>query len=350
MDQLLQNETMRLARSWTRHEAAWLRDYLVAEVEDPRINLQSIFTRHFILWATVGDAYSSLMEEEYRFSAVMNWLLHAAKTSDDTGLAALLHALRQGADNAEGTPIPAFVLNSFRRLPAKCLEAEIPNYVEWFLETRMDQGKIIPPLRAFDVMANLWQEVLGARPATSPLPRLLEPACGSANDYRFLVRYGLDRLVDYAGFDLCPANIENARALFPDARFSEGNVFEIQAETGAFDLCVVHDLLEHLSPEGLAAAVAELTRVTRRKLCVHFFQMAEIPEHIIRPVEDYHWNTLSLERMRTLFAGHGFEGQILSAEGFLRHKTGCAATHNPNAYTFLLEPRRDASERLDSSP
>lgn len=119
MDEHLRNETEKLARSWTRHEPTWLQDYLVAGTEDPRINLQSIFTRHFILWATAGDTYSALMDEEYRFSAVMNWLIETSKKAgDDSEIAAILHALRRGADNSEGVPIPAFVLNAFRRLPA----------------------------------------------------------------------------------------------------------------------------------------------------------------------------------------------------------------------------------------
>ena len=56
----------------------------------------------------------------------------------------------------------------------------------------------------------------------------------------------------------------------------------------------------------------------------------------VRPVEDYHWNTLSVERMRELFAQHGFEGQVVHIGSFLRWATGCDQTHNPNAYTFLL--------------
>jgi len=57
-----------------RHDAAWLEDYLVASVEDPRLNLQSILTRHFLVTALTGDRFVALMEQEYRFAAAMNWL------------------------------------------------------------------------------------------------------------------------------------------------------------------------------------------------------------------------------------------------------------------------------------
>jgi SAM-dependent methyltransferase len=164
----------------------------------------------------------------------------------------------------------------------------------------------------------------------------LEPACGSANDYRFLHHYGLARLVCYCGFDLCEKNIDNARELFPETCFQTGNVFEISAPSKSFDFCVVHDLFEHLSLGGLEQAVREICRVTRLGMCLGFFQMDEIPEHIVRPHEDYFWNLLSLSRMKSLFTSHGFASQAIHVGSFLSHHTGSQNTHNPNAYTLIL--------------
>ena len=164
---------------------------------------------------------------------------------------------------------------------------------------------------------------------------MLELACSSANDYRFLEAYGLARLIDYSGFDLCEKNVANARAMFPGVRFRIGNVFEIAAPNRSFDLCFAHDLLEHLSPAGLECAIQELCRVTRHGICVGFFQMDELPEHIVRVVDDYHVNTLSLARTETLFAQHGFAAQALHIGSYLRWRVGCRESHNPNAYTFL---------------
>ena len=67
-----------------------------------------------------------------------------------------------------------------------------------------------------------------------------------------------------------------------------------------------------------------------------FFSLDEIPDHILRPVEEYHWNTLSLKRMKQLFADHGFRGQVIHIGTFLRQRIGCDLTHNPNAHTFIL--------------
>jgi SAM-dependent methyltransferase len=178
-----------------------------------------------------------------------------------------------------------------------------------------------------------------ARPSlreAAPSPTVLEAACGSANDYRRLDSCGIAPLIDYSGFDLCEKNIANARALFPKARFQTGNVFSIDAVEKSFDLLFLHDLLEHLSVQGIEVAVREVCRVTRQAMCVGFFQMHEFPEHRVRPFEDYHWNTLSMERMRNLFRQQGFEAQVIHVSTFLRQQWGCDYTHNPNAYTFIL--------------
>ena len=144
--------------------------------------------------------------------------------------------------------------------------------------------------------------------------------------------------MSYTGFDLCAKNIENACAHFPDVAFAVGNVFEIAAPDKAYDLCFVHDLFEHLSLEGMQAAVKEVCRVTRQGLCVSFFNMDEIRDHQVRPVDDYHWNLLSMARMRELFAACGFAARVVHIGTFLRQQVGCEQTHNPNAYTFLLRP------------
>jgi hypothetical protein len=55
-------------------------------------------------------------------------------------------------------------------------------------------------------------------------------------------------------------------------------------------------------------------------------------------VDDYHWNRLSMGRMKELFAACGFEARVVHIGAFLRRQIGCEQTHNPNAYTFLLHP------------
>jgi SAM-dependent methyltransferase len=362
MEVSLQQESEKLARSWLRHEPAWLRDYLVAGVEDPRFNLQSIFSRHFLLRRVIDDRAGALMTEECRFSAVMNWLVAlSARSTEPEELEAVLYALRRCADSAEGVEIPPFVSQAFAALPVSLGSLTVPNYIESFLSrTRPGAPASLPapstqpgtggrgagtpggpwppgaPDPSLDTFQHLWRTVLS--PLLAPASRLsvLEPACGSANDYRFLHAYGIARLFDYTGFDLCAANVENALALFPGARFSTLNVFQIDFPDLSFDVCFVHDLFEHLSLAGMETAVREICRVTRSGLCLGFFQMDEVREHVVRPVDDYHCNLLSMARMKALFAEQGFETQVVHIATFLRRRFGCDQTHNPNAYTFFL--------------
>jgi SAM-dependent methyltransferase len=278
------------------------------------------------------------MREDYRFAAVMNELIPLLRSLHHREEAELvLYALNRGSDNAEGISIPHVVLQEFAGLPTQADGLAVPNYIRTLLETvQFENGEVRFGETALETFARLWKEGLAGEMRPAEPQTVLEPACGSANDYRFLGSYGLADIINYAGFDLCPKNIENARVMFPQIRFQIGNVFEIPGADLAYDLCFVHDLLEHLSPEGLERAVQELCRVTRRALCVHFFSMDEIPAHIIRPVEDYHWNVLSMGLVKQLFADQGFDGQIVHVASFLRKELRAEQTHNPNSYSFIL--------------
>src|SRR5437879_6350055 len=113
----LRQESEKLVRCWMQHEANWLGHYLVAGVEDPRRNVQSILSRHFLVRALFGDRFDALMIQEILFAAVMNWLLGlSTQATGAEDLEAVLHALKRRADNAEGIPIPHFVLQAFATL------------------------------------------------------------------------------------------------------------------------------------------------------------------------------------------------------------------------------------------
>ena len=166
---------------------------------------------------------------------------------------------------------------------------------------------------------------------------MIEPACGSANDYRFLQTFGLAPLLRYSGFDICETNIANAKAMFPDAHFLVGNAFNIESPDNAFEYCIVHDLFEHLSIEGMQRALSEISRVTRRGIAIGLFNAHESVDHIVRPTDEYHWNTLSIPRLRELLATRGFQTQVIHIETFLKWRFGCDRTHNKSAYTVFAE-------------
>jgi SAM-dependent methyltransferase len=330
MREELERETDRLRRSWAGHDPQWLASYLVHGVEDPRVNAQSILTRHFLVTQHFGNEFAGLSMEEQRFGAVMRWWNGLNVVDDDQETRESIgHALQVGSDNAEGLPIPPWVLRAFKSLPVMADRIQVPNYVEQLCARNGGEESVR------DTFSSLWRDALCARDAG--MLRVLEPACGSANDCRFMKRYGMSRFVDYTGVDLNGDNVANARRLAEWGRFEVGNVFELEYGDRTFDAVYMQDLLEHLSLTGMEEAIAEMCRVTRRALAVGFFSMHEGEQDIVRAVEDYHCNTLSLRRTRSRFERHGFRSRVIHLDSLLHWELGCAPYHNPHAYTFLLE-------------
>jgi ubiquinone/menaquinone biosynthesis C-methylase UbiE len=329
LDDRFKLETEHLTKSWMRYDGATLRDYLVRDVEDPRINIQSILTRHFLIERLFGERFDDLMEQELRFGLVMNWLLNLRKKLVKAGqLYAVLDSLLAGEDEAEGLEIPFYISDTFAALA-------VPNYIcDLLCWAPVETTEVPVPEYLISTFQAIWREVL-----VDELPQnisILEPACGSANDYRFIDAFGIARLIDYTGFDLCEKNIRNAKQMFPDACFEVSNVLEIGAEDGAFEYCFVQDLFEHLSVEAMEAAIAEICRVTRKDICAGFFNMHDGERHIVRAVGDYHWNKLSMAETKAIFERHASTVQVFHIDKFLRSKFRCGDAHNKGAYTLIV--------------
>lgn len=344
MEQRFERETADLLRSWGKHDREVLRDYLVRDVEDPRINLQSVLTRHFLMERLWPGLFGQLKEHEIRFAVAANWLLGIRKNA---ALAArhddILRALLAGPrEKPEGVEIPGWVRGIFESLPAEADGMEVPDYISDVLVRAPPGRQDEPPLpdHAASTFLGLFRQALAGAPAPQERPTVVEPACGSANDYRYLDAFGLAAHIDYSGLDLCEKNIANAREMFPAVDFRAGNVLAIEADERTFEICFVHDLFEHLSVEALARAVAEVGRVTDRSFLAHFFQMHEEPQHLVRTREDYHWNRLSLEKVVALFDAAGFElVRAISIAELAACRFQDATTHNEHAWTLHLERR-----------
>lgn len=329
MEERFELETDRLKRSWLQYDRATLRNYLVEDVEDPRINVQSILTRHFLIKHLFGGQFEYLMEQELRFGLVMNWLLKLLKKSVRAGqLQAVLGTLLAEEDNAEGLEIPSYISDTFAAL-------RLPNYICDLLNwTPVETTESPIPEYLMSTFQAIWHEVLaGEQPQHISV---LEPACGSANDYRFIEAFGVARLIDYMGFDLCEKNIRNAKQMFPKVCFKVDNALEIDAENDTFDYCFVHDLFEHLSIESMEVAISEICRVTRQDLCIGFFNMHDGDQHIVKVIGNYHWNKLSMGKTKAIFERHASVEQVIHIDKFLASKFGCSDTHNKDAYIFVI--------------
>lgn len=327
MEERFKLETEGLVRSWSQYDRDTLRDYLVRDVEDPRINVQSILTRHFLIERLFGEQFADLMEHELRFGLVTNWLLKLLKKSVSASqLQAVLDGLLAGED--EATKVPRYISETFATLA-------LPNYICDLLNWAPVETTGVPiPEYLVSTFQTIWREVLEGEQAQRI--SVLEPACGSANDYRFIDAYGIARLLDYTGFDLCEKNVFNAKQMFPEARFKVDNALEISEEDKAFDYCFVHDLFEHLSIEAMEVAISEICRVTRQGLCIGFFNMHDGDEHIVRSIDDYHWNKLSVTKMKTIFERHASVVEVIHIGTFLLSQFGCGDAHNKGAYTFII--------------
>jgi len=322
-------ETEGLIRSWMRYEQKTLRDYLVQDVEDPCINIQSILTRHFLIERLFGQRFATVMEQELRFGLVVNWLLKLLETSNHAGqLHAVLDALLEGRNNTEDVAIPQYVSETFSTLT-------LPNYIcDLFTWAPVETTDAPIPEYLMETFQKIWCEMLDSewhRPIS-----VLEPACGSANDYCFIDAFGIGRFLDYTGFDLCEKNILDAKRMFPDICFQMDNVLKINAPDKTFDYCFVHDLFEHLSAEAMIIAISEICRVTRKEICVGFFNMYDGDQHVVKSINDYHWNKLSMGRTKTIFEQYAFAVQVIHIDSFLLSRFGCGDTHNKGAYTFIV--------------
>ena len=74
LSDVLREDNRRLNAAWQRHDAAFLDTYLVRGVEDPRINIQSILTRHFLIGELFAQRYAVIMDHELYFALTVNWL------------------------------------------------------------------------------------------------------------------------------------------------------------------------------------------------------------------------------------------------------------------------------------
>jgi SAM-dependent methyltransferase len=329
MEEQFKRETDGLKRSWGRHDPEVLRSYLVQGVEDPRINIQSILTRHFLIGRLFGERFTELMEQELRFGLVVNWLLKLLDASVSArGLHAVLDALLDGKGETEGIKIPGYVSETFAGLA-------VPNYICDLLSWAPVESTDVPiPEYLMKTFQKIWQESLeGERVERISV---VEPGCGSANDYRFIDAYGMGRFLDYTGFDLCEKNVRNAKQMFPNVRFEAGNILEIDEPDDAFDYCFIHDLFEHLSVEAMEAAISEVCRVTRQEVCVGFFNMYDGEEHVGKAVDNYHRNKLSMGRTKAIFERYASYVQVIHIDAFLKSQFNCSDTHNKGAYTFVV--------------
>jgi ubiquinone/menaquinone biosynthesis C-methylase UbiE len=327
----IQQENEALRQMWEQYSPEHLDTYLVAGVEDPRLNIQSILTRALLADSLLPGRFEALINEELRYGTVLTWLheqLKAGANRDE---------LRDTICYDKAPSLPAVVTDAARWLETDA--CPLPHYLELALdppsESAPDQ---LLPERALNVFGMVWRRELAG--LTAPRLRVLEVACGSANDYRALHDHGLAPFLDYTGLDISEKNIANARTRFPGVDFRAGSILASGWPDGAFDFVFAHDLLEHLSSPGAETALAEMVRLARREVWLHLFNTKADGEHEIVPKEKYHWNLLA--RAALLESGRmlGCAADLIEIAPLLQHKFAFAGHYNPRAATLILKKTR----------
>lgn len=288
-------ERFLLRRSWNMARADMLDSYLVSGYQNPRINVQSILLRHFLVRRLFGSEFETLMADELRLAVELN------------------EALRMRAAEL-GIKVGAY-LDPRKQAAVRRVEEAIGDRDATF--------------------AKRWHDALAGR--RSDRLRVIELACGSANDYRAFVEYGLAEHLDYVGVDLTAKNITNARRRFPGIDFRVADARDVDAPDGSFDYVIASDLYEHLAPDSMRAALDESMRLASRGLALTFFNMADIDEHQVRPQRLYHWNRLSRrlveEQIRPRFGAI----ETIVIPPWLEAEHGYRHTYNRHAVSIFAE-------------
>jgi ubiquinone/menaquinone biosynthesis C-methylase UbiE len=290
-------EEAKLRGVWSKHDPKILELYLVTGYQDPRLNAQSILARHTLVRALFGTRFEDLMREE---------LAHAVELNDTIRLRA----------KELGVPLTA------------TMNRERLAVVQQVMESIADR---------VGVFGERWRAALASEQA--PPLRVVEFACGSANDYRSFADYGIARFLDYTGIDLNETNIANAKQRFPDVDFRLGSILSLTEPDASVDYVIGFDILEHLSLQAMETVLTTAVRMARRGLYFAFFRMDEAAEHKEEPRGQYHYNLLSAPAMRRYMRERYSQVQLIHIASMLKEQYGFPYAHeyNRRAYSLIAE-------------
>ena len=327
----IERENGRLRDSWNTLPIEHLANYLSIEEQDQRINTHSILTRALLIDTLWPDRFTAWVDEEFRFGLVMSWLLQTLRSGARRD--ELLEALH--ADEADEN-IPRLVRDTTAWLQTE--DCPIPDYVsEALLFSDPDQPGWYLFEPAMDTFATLWPALLSDQPGRRI--SVLEIACGSGNDYAAIQQFGLAAHIDYAGFDISWKNVRNARARFPCINFFESSILNSGLPDNGYDYLFVHDLIGHLSPNGMETALQEIMRIVRTEAWIHCHNVADIERHEIRPFLMYFKNRLSIKQLSASLTAAGATVDALPLSELLDGKFGYAPAYTEAAGSLIARKR-----------
>jgi SAM-dependent methyltransferase len=322
-----ETESENLRNAWLRHPPEFLDSYLIQGVENPCINPQSITLRHLIVDALFPGAHRELAEQEMLYSACVCATIAAA----GCGMFDPFTAALEGEPGADAIfPLPQFLKDLRDKKPA--LPFSLRSVWQQILQSILNSyNSFTSPFES------LWRERLRSTIATRP--KMLEVACGSANDYRYFERFGLAKFIDFTGVDICATNIANARRRCPAGTFLEADALALPFPDQSFDFFCTFDLFEHLSLAAMRQALREAVRVTRRTLWLSFFQLEDRAEHLEVPSPPYYLNILSAGQLLEELTSLGCTATVIDLPAECSRKFPGCQHYNPRARIIAARVR-----------
>jgi SAM-dependent methyltransferase len=318
---MITEEGQRLSQHWNALGSEALDSYLIQEVEHPAYNPQSVLMRSFLINRLWAHQHESLVEAELYYSACASYCLLAFR---EGRLPQLCLALAENSAD-----LPEFLQQSSRLQYAAYFS--VPTLFEQ-LASCLSHG--------FDGFTSpfpeMWMQRLSGQ--VSERLRVVELGCGSANDFRAWSDCGLARWLSYTGVDVSSENINNAQARFPAEHFMVDDVCQLDLQSSDYDLVVAFDLYEHLSPSALLDALSETRRVTRGECWLSLFNASVTPSHAFRPVDEYHWNLLSIPELVADFTQQGFHCEAYAVAEIFESRFPGYRHYNPRAFILAAGP------------
>lgn len=287
-------EGQRAAEPWTKLDPEILDQHRVIGYQNPRINPQSIITRHMLIRELFGAHFDTLMGDELEFCAEA------------------VEALR-------------------RRSIEIGVEMKIPLNARLCSSVR-DVGTAIAHWeRTYE---QIWAGSLASRKCVSL--KVLELACGSANDYRFFDSYGIANFLDYTGVDLVAANIENARKRFPAVDFRTADILNLSFKPKSFEVVIASNIVEYLPLQLVPRVLHTAAVLARRSLVVNFFNMANIPAHQEVQRSGHFRNQLSKGQVLDTLKKYG-DVEAINTKSLLVERCGYKRWYNSKAWTVAVD-------------
>lgn len=326
----IENENSKLRASWNCLPAEHLDNYLMQGEQDQRINIHSILNRALLVDSLWPGKFDGLITEEFRFGLVMTWILQ--QLQEDVTRKQLLDSIMTGAGEDGSADVPDLVATTALYLQSD--DCPLPDYIaESLLFVDRNNPDALLPETALNIFQNIWSNTL--QDLESPGMDVLEIACGSGNDFQAIRNANIEPYISYSGLDISSKNISNARHKFPGVDFFEASILDSAIPDDSYDVVFAHDVIGHLSGEGMDRALGEIMRISRSEIWIHCFNAVDIDQHEIIPYFQYHRNRISISQFAKTLEDGGFSVEVIKLPDMLKQKFDYVQDYVSTSVSFV---------------